>query len=398
LKILLVDQYSEMGGAQRCLVEAAEGFAARGWEVRAAVPASGTLATALASSCAEIRTLPCGPFSSGTKSGGDALRFAWQLPRQVAVIARMARDCDVVYANGPRVLPAAALGRAGRPLIHHVHWMVPQRGAAALARAALRRSRGWAIAASHLAARWLEDAVEPGRVVTVYNGVAGFGASPRPREEVRRIAMIGRLSPEKGPLEFVGAAKIVSERIGGLRFTVCGDAVFSKDWRAGESYVQMLRAEAAGAPVDFPGWTEDIGGFLSRTDLLVVPSDASDNAPRVILEAFAAGVPVLATQAGAIPELIEHGVTGLLVAKRTPEALAQAILHAVSQPDLLNTMAARGFERWRERYTLRRFQAEVCDAVATVVEADISTTRRSSLSCRDDRTTLPVGSTMPDEP
>jgi glycosyltransferase involved in cell wall biosynthesis len=355
-----------MGGAQRCLVEAVEGFAARGWDVRAAVPEGGALTRALAPFCTEIRALPCGPFASGEKSGGDVLRFAWQLPRQVARIASMARDCDVVYANGPRVLPAAALGRAGRPLIHHVHWMVPQRKAAALARAAMRKSGAWAIVASHAAARWLEGAVEPSRITTVYNGVAGFGAAPRAREEVRSIAMLGRLSPEKGPLEFVRAAKLVSQRIGGLRFTVCGGMVFSKDARDGQNYVEMLRSEAAGAPVDFLGWTEDIGGFLSRTDLLVVPSDASDHAPRVILEAFAAGVPVLATAVGAIPELIEHGVTGLLVKERTPEALARAMVYAASQPDLLNTLAARAFERWRERYTLRRFQSEVCDAVEAV--------------------------------
>jgi glycosyltransferase involved in cell wall biosynthesis len=163
----------------------------------------------------------------------------------------------------------------------------------------------------------------------------------------------------------VRAAKLVAERIGGLRFTVCGAPVFGRDARAGPSYFEMLRAEA-GEAVEFPGWTEDIGGFLAGTDLLVVPSDASDNAPRVILEAFAAGVPVLAMAAGAIPELIEHGQTGLLVRERTPAALAQAIVYAASQPDLLNALAARAFERWRERYTLRRFQSEVCDAVEEV--------------------------------
>jgi len=363
-----------MGGAQRCLVEAVEGFAARGWDVRAAVPQSqpdrGALTKALAPFCTEICGLACGPFVSGEKSGGDMLRFAWQLPRQVARIAAMARDCDVVYVNGPRLLPAAALGRAGRPLIHHVHWMVPQRKAAALARAAMRRSGAWAIVASHAAARWLDGAVEPSRIATVYNGVAGFGAThldtQRPREDVTRIAMLGRLSPEKGPLEFVRAAKLVSERVGGLRFTVCGGPVFSKDARDAENYVAMLRAEASGAPVEFSGWTEDVGAFLAKTDLLVVPSDASDHAPRVILEAFAAGVPVLATAVGAIPELIEHGVNGLLVRDRTPEALAQAMVYAASQPDRLNTLAARAFERWRERYTLRRFQSEVCDAVEGV--------------------------------
>ncbi len=79
------------------------------------------------------------------------------------MIARMAarNHIDVIYVNGPRVLPAAALGRAGRPLIYHSHWMVPQRSAASLARAALRRSGASAIATSRLAAEWLQDSVQP---------------------------------------------------------------------------------------------------------------------------------------------------------------------------------------------------------------------------------------------
>jgi glycosyltransferase involved in cell wall biosynthesis len=357
-----------MGGAQRCLVEAAEGFAARGWELRAAVGGHGPapLAQALAPYCAEIRELPSGWMTSGTKRAGDALRFAWHLPGQVARIAQMARNCDVVFANGPRVLPAAALGRSGRPLIHHVHWMVPQRGAAALARAALRSSGAWAIVSADLGAQWLAGSVEPSHVIKIPYGIAGFGASPRARDEVRNIAMVGRLSAEKGPLEFVRAAKLVAERVGGLRFTVCGAPLFSKNASEAQSYVDLLRSEAAGGPVEFQGWTEDIGGFLAKTDLLVVPSDSRDNTPRVILEAFAAGVPVLATAAGAIPELIEHGKTGILIRERTPEALAQAILSAASQPDLLNMLAARAFDRWRERHTLRRYQSEMCDAVEEV--------------------------------
>jgi glycosyltransferase involved in cell wall biosynthesis len=106
-----------------------------------------------------------------------------------------------------------------------------------------------------------------------------------------------------------------------------------------------------------------VGAFLSSVDLLVVPSKPIDNIPRVILEAFAAGTPVLAFASGAIPELIEHGETGLLVREQTPEALAAAILSAAGSCDLLNQIAARAYRRWRERYTLRRFQSEISDAV-----------------------------------
>lgn len=342
------------------------GFAARGWEVHALAP-GGSIHKALTPLCAQVRALPCGPLASAAKTVSDAGRFAWQLPRQAAKIARTVAHnrIDVIYVNGPRVLPAAALGcsvmgRSGRPLVYHAHWMVPQRSAASLVRAALRRSGASAIAPSRLAATWLKDSVEPGLISTVYNGVAGFGISPRPRDAVRHIAILGRISPEKGQLEFVRAARIAFQRNPGLRLTICGAPMFFKD-----HYFEQVQAEAAGLPVEFSGWTESVGAFLAGVDLLAVPSKPIDNIPRVILEGFAAGVPVLAFASGAIPELIQHGETGLLVREQTAEALAEAVLSAAGHCDLLNQIAARSYQRWRERFTLRRFQSEISEAVET---------------------------------
>ena len=359
MNILLIDQFGEMGGAQRCLVEAAMGFVERGWRVHALVP-DGPIHHALTPYCAEVRALPCGPFASAAKTARDALRFACQLPVQALEIGRAAarNRIDVIYVNGPRVLPAAALRCAGRPLIYHAHWMVPQRSAALLTRLALRRSGASAIAPSRLAAEWLRGCVEPGLISTVYNGVAGFGISPRSRDSIRHIAILGRISPEKGQLEFVRAGHIAASHDPGLRFTVCGAPMFTED-----RYFERVRAEASGLPIEFFGWTEDAGAFLSGVDLVVVPSKPIDNIPRVIQESFAAGTPVLAFASGAIPELIQHCETGLLVREQTPEALAAAILSAAGNCDSLNRIAARAYRRWQERYTLRRFQSEISEAV-----------------------------------
>lgn len=358
-----------MGGAQRCLVEAAMGFAARGWQVHALVP-NGPIHQALAPFCLKVRELPCGPFASAVKTVSDAALFIRQLPRQAAEIARtiVRNRIDVMYVNGPRVLPAAALGRMpwgraalGRSacaLIYHSHWMVPQRSAAFLARTALRVGGASAIATSRLAAEWLRDSVKPDCISMAYNGVAGFGLSPRPRDAVRHIAILGRISPEKGQLEFVQAARLAVSRNPSLRFTVCGAPIFTES-----QYFEQVRAEAAGMPVEFSGWNEDVGALLAGVDLLVVPSKPIDNIPRVILEAFAAGVPVLAFASGAIPELIQHLETGLLLHRQTPEALAEALLAAAGSPGLLNRIAERAYERWQERYTLRRFQSEISEAV-----------------------------------
>ncbi|HLH42254.1 MAG TPA: glycosyltransferase family 4 protein [Bryobacteraceae bacterium] len=360
--ILLIDQFGELGGAQRCLLEAAMGFLSRGWNLSALVPAHGPLAGALAACSVPVEPIPCGPFHSGRKSPADALRFARQLPLQAAAIARAVRRRrpGLVYVNGPRMLAAAALARMGRPLLYHAHWMPPQPSASRLARRLLRWSRASVIASSRLASDWLRGSVAPERVFLVYNGVAVSSAPRPPRDRIERIGLLGRISPEKGQLEFARAARKVSQRIRGLRFIVSGAPMFSD-----RAYFQQARAEARGS-VEFRGWTDDLPAFLQEIDLLVVPS-LHDNLPRVIMEAFAAGVPVLAFDSGAIPEVVEHGQTGLLIRERSEDALARAILVASAQPDQLQQMAARAQARWRERYSLPRFQSEICAAVETVL-------------------------------
>jgi glycosyltransferase involved in cell wall biosynthesis len=374
VRVLLLDQYSELGGGQRCLIEAAAGFAARGWEVHAAVPApesdAGPLAARLAPYCKGLHPMPCGPFASTRKGASDALRYALQLPAQVAVLRRilrrargMYREIDVLYVNGPRVMPAAALARGATPLVFHAHWDVTQPAVSALVLQAARLSRASIVASSRSVARPLERVVPKDRIRVVYNGVSGARAAPpRERRPIRTVAMLGRIAPEKGQLEFVRAARLVSRAAPEAIFRVHGASLF-----AGSTYELLVRGEAAGCPIEFPGWTEDTARVFAGTDLLVVPSDPTDNIPRVILEAFAARVPVIAFPSGGIPELIEDGVTGLLVRDRTPASLARATLEAMTRPEQMISIAERAFAAWRERYTLESFQSQVCEIVEALV-------------------------------
>src|SRR5947199_7385578 len=129
MRVLLIDQYGEYGGAQRGLLEAAAGFVNRGWELLAAVP-DGPLSQRLSAMGAAVIPLRCGPFQPGRKRVGDAARFAAQISGQVATIARAAARADVLYVNGPRVAPAAALAASlqseRRPMVFHCHSLVPQ--------------------------------------------------------------------------------------------------------------------------------------------------------------------------------------------------------------------------------------------------------------------------------
>jgi len=358
MRILLIDQFGEPGGAQQCLAEAALGFAARGWELHAAVP-TGPIVDRLAPICKSITPLVCGPFHAVRKSAWDVVRFAFQLPRQAAAISRVIEreKIDVLYVNGPRMVPAAMWARRGRPVVFHAHSIVTQPMAARLTGRALSGPDVTLLASSRFVARWLEPLVANAATRVIYNGVAGFGMRPVPRQRHTRIAVLGRIAPEKGQLTFARAARIALERHPELSFCIGGAPMFT-----GVEYLDEVRG-AVGDAVTFTDWTSDVGEFLQSVDLLVVPSDSVDTNPRVILEAYAAGVPVLAFDGGGIPELVEHGVTGLLVHHHTPDALAEAILDAVADSQRLNAIARRGYEHWRRCYTLARFQSEVCDAV-----------------------------------
>jgi glycosyltransferase involved in cell wall biosynthesis len=363
MRVLLIDQFSELGGAQRGFLEAAEGFAARGWQLHAVVP-TGPLVNRLKPLCASLTTIACGPFRSVKKSVSDVLRFSTQFASQASGIARVIQRAgvDVLYVNAPRVLPAAAWARSGRPLIFHSHSVVTQRSAVRLAGHALRWSDATVVASSEFVRGWLAPLVPPARIQVIYNGIRGIGVKTNTRTDFRRIGTLGRIAPEKGQLTFVQAARIASEFNPSLTFFVAGAPVFGN-----QDYTQQMHDEA-GPNVRFEGWTENIAEFFSRIDVLVVPSEAVDANPRVIPEAYAAGVPVISFDSGGVAELLEHNETGILVKDRSPKALAAAILSAVRDPEALNRMARNGHQRWRERYTLPRYQSELCDALERAVD------------------------------
>ena len=364
MRLLIVDQYGQIGGGQRCFLEAAEGFHAKGWDVYAAVPPKGPLTRELEKYCARVYPLPCGPFGSTRKSVRDALRLAAQLPRQVAMLRRIAREnrIDAIYVNGSQVLPAVALAHGAIPVLFHVHWVVTQPMALNIAQWAVRRSNAFVIATSEFVARSARQVVAPERIRVVYNGVTAGDGAPRGMGVPRHIGIVGRVAPEKGQLEFVRAARLALRDAPWLRFTVCGAPMFS-----GMNYMDQVRREAEGLPIEFPGWVDDVPDWLGTVDLLVVPSHESDNIPRVILEAFAAQVPVIAYPSGGIPELIEDGVNGLLVAERSPQALARGICGAIEAPESLTAMATEARRRWERLYALQRFQSEVCEIVEEAV-------------------------------
>lgn len=362
MRILLLDQFGEMGGAQRCLIDVAAGFSSRGWELHAALP-RGELLGRLEPICRSVQVVPCGPFHSMRKNARDGLRLLTQLAAQARVIhTLLRRDAfDAVYVNGPRLMPAAALAHGAAPVLFHSHSVVTQPAAARLLRHSIRLCRANVIASSHFVARPIEAAAS-GRLRVVPNGVPSCASTRPAGRRPPIVAVLGRIAPEKGQLEFIRAARVIQRSIE-CRFIIAGAPLFS-----GGSYCSLVERQARDAKIELSGWVDDVPRLLANIDLLVVPSAQSDATPRVIAEAFSAGTPVLAFADGGVPEMIRHRDDGLLVRDRSVDGLARAILNALRSPEELGLMAERARRRWQEAYSVERFQDEISGAVQDAVE------------------------------
>lgn len=159
----------------------------------------------------------------------------------------------------------------------------------------------------------------------------------------------GRLSPEKGIDVFLAAARDAH-----VPAVVAGDGPLSDSLRAAFPEARFT-GHVAAAEVD---------RLLGEALVAVVPSVSLENAPLGVLEAMAAGVPVIASRVGGVPELVEDGVTGLLVAPGDTEGLAGALARIASEVGLRETLGDAGHTRVSKRFTAEGHLAGLLDTYA----------------------------------
>lgn len=173
------------------------------------------------------------------------------------------------------------------------------------------------------------------------------------------VGVASRLSPEKGQETFLKAAGIIARSYPDARFLIVGGSQFSLK----EGFEQDIRyrVEQLGlaGKVLFTGFVQNMPDYYKSMDVCVLASDWEPFG-RTVIEAMAAGTPVVATMSGGPEEVIENGVNGLLVPPSDPDAMAEAILDLYKRPDLRQSFAKKGVETVRSRFGLeqaRQFEA-----------------------------------------
>jgi len=169
------------------------------------------------------------------------------------------------------------------------------------------------------------------------------------RNDLVRVLYLGNLQSSKGIEDVIDAISILSEKYAG-KFSV--DVV--GNWRAEKTRVLcMNKVEENKLPVTFhpPASGADKMKFLSDADMLVFTPRAPEGHPWVIVEAMAAGLPIISTDRGAIVESVHHGENGFIVEVESPSAIAAKLELLIADANLREQMGASGRKLYEENFT-----------------------------------------------
>ncbi|MGE5442470.1 MAG: glycosyltransferase family 4 protein, partial [Bacteroidota bacterium] len=211
-----------------------------------------------------------------------------------------------------------------------------------------------------------ELGADAGKVVILHNGVprAMFSRQPRPSDRQLRILFLGNLMERKGVTDLLEA--LARQPLSGMnwRATFAGGGAIEFYRRKADSLGLLPR-------VDFPGWVDQrgAGALLAASDVLVLPS-YDEGLPLVILEALTAGVPVVCSPVGAIPEVLEDGKSAVFVQPGDSQGLTDALAELGREPALRERLALEGRALYDREFSLEIFAARVVGIYRTYCSFD----------------------------
>ena len=332
LPVLLVIDSLDGGGTERYVVDLAVAVRRRGWPVHVACSAGGVRARDLADAGVPVSVLL------------DELVKHRVSGRYERALRRLVGELRPAVVHAHLFASAAAVAHAVRdlavPLVVTEHTEGPWRDRRARAVSGLVYRQADHVVALSSAIRdqlVTDHGVAPERVEVQLPTTSALPAAgstpPAPGHPV--VGLIGRLVPEKGVDVFLRAAALVSGVVPQAAFLVVGDGPLRPDL---EHRAAVLGLSGT---VTFTGYRSDATRLLAGLDVLAVPS-RSDGSPLVVCEAMAAGVPVVASRVGGLPDLVEDGGSGLLVRPGEAEDLARALVSLLLDPEAARRLGARG--------------------------------------------------------
>lgn len=295
-------------------------------------------------------------------------RYDWRFVTRFLRLLKEQRP-DVVHTHLPRADLAAALGKFLHPSIiwvssvHDIYnkswsgrWAVPLFSS-------IWRQADSVVAISHAVKQWLVDdqGLLPGNVRVVHYGIE-LERFSRATVNLRErwclnggavIGSIGRLEPRKAHDCLIEAMAAAFESAANACLLIAGH----DPWGYGKDLQALINDLELEKRVKLVGFQDDVPSFLGALDVFAFAS-RSEGFGQVVIEAMAAGKPVVASKIPPLTEIVIEGETGLLVEPRDAKSFAEALTHLLIDPVERRRMGMRGRERVKEYFTAERMAQE----------------------------------------
>jgi len=315
------------------------------------------------------------------------LSAAWRFSRLVRRL-----NPDVVHAHDPHAVAMAALALSmGSAANRHVPPLVAARRVDfhlkgnSFSRWKSRQVDCFIAASDAIRRMLVADGVPADRAVTVHEGIDVDHVAAAPAVNVHEafwlphdspvVGNVAALVPHKGQRHLIEAAALVVRELPDARFLILGEGELH------EHLERLIREHRLEKHVRLTGFRTDVLGCLKGFDLFAMTS-VSEGLGTSLLDAMACSKAVVATRVGGIPEVVQDGVTGLLVEPRDHRQLASAIVQLLTNVGQRERCGTAGYERVRERFTVERMVAETA-AVYARVAGTAHATDSAGLARRD---------------
>ena len=348
----------KIGGAERVIADISEGLGRKDFEVSVwCITDGGEIAEELKENGVEVKILGI---------------HSYYNPFKILKLSRLLRKAkpDIVHTHG---YFASVIGRIAAKIagvlviINHVHstyWDYKKRNFRM--EKLLSRFTHKIICCSKAVEDFVssQDVIKPEKTLVIYNGVAEsrFSSSKNASSVKaqlgidsgdRVVGTVSSLAPHKGHEYLFQAAPLVLRASAHAKFLIVGDGILQ------DKLKEQVKDLSLSSAVIFTGTRKDIPEILSAVDVFVLPSSSREGLGISIIEAMAAEKPVVATDIGGIPEVVQNGETGLLVPPRDPEALAHAVIDLFQNPGKAEEMGRQGRIKFKQELTNKRMLREV---------------------------------------
>jgi len=366
MKVLFLDQTAELGGAELSLFSEVTHLP---FEASVLLFEDGAFREMLQTANIKVEVLQAssGAMTVRRESGMFAILFA--LPAVIGLVltvAKRAKAYDIIYANSQKafVVGIFAAALSGRPLV----WRLRDVLSADHFSATLRRIA--VSLANWKARRVIANSVATGEAFVSVGGAAdkvsvaypGIDEAPfsqvdqKAIEAIRAeinagsaplIGVLGRLSAWKGQAVFIDAIAELPDAIG----VVVGGPLFGHEAFAAE-LSEKVKVQGLSERIRFLGFRKDIPALMTAMDIIVHSSIAPEPFGRVVVEGMLAGKPMVASAAGGVLEILEHGKTGWLYEPGNPQALAATLRSVLTDKVATAAIARAGQDHARETFTV----------------------------------------------